>query len=136
MPIRLRQGATITVSSSAQNENKDLGNLVWEVVTDDLGEGGTWKTLVPASSTDLEIKLDNVANVQFLALRTNSKDPTQDPVALDFKKNSAAGEVFQIKPLSKAKEGNFLMTTDGITSLFVTNGGSIDMEVTVVIAGD
>ena len=136
MPIRLRQSATVKVSSCNQTETGDLGNLAWEIVSDGLGEGGTWKTLVPAATTDLEIHLDNIAAVNFLAIQTQTKDPTQAPVALDFKKNAVGGEVFTVQPLSGSKRGYFLTTTDSITSLFVTNGGAVDMEVIIVIAGD
>lgn len=135
MPVRVRYDATIELSSGTQ-EQKDLGNVSWSVVTDGLGEGGTWKTLVPAAVTDLEIRLDNIANVNFLALKTTAKDPTQTPVALDFKKETVNGEVFQVKPLPSTKEGHYLITTDGITALFVTNTGSIDMEVIVTASGD
>ena len=135
MPVRVRYSASIELSSGTQ-EQKDLGNVAWSIVTDGLGEGGTWKTLVPAASTDLEIRLDNIANVNFLALKTSAKDPTQVPVALSFKKETAGGEVFQVKPLPSTKEGHFLMTTDGVTALFVTNTGSVDMEVVVVASGD
>ena len=74
MPVRVRYSATIELSSGIQ-EQKDLGNVAWSVVTDGLGEGGTWKTLVPAASTDLEIRLDNIANVNFLALKTTAIAP-------------------------------------------------------------
>lgn len=135
MPVRFRQGVTIGVSSTSAEE-KDLGNLKWEVVTDDLGEGGSWKTLVEAGEIDLEIALDNLAAAKFLALRTVSKDPTQNPVALTFKKESALGEPFVVQPLAGTKEGHFMISTDAITALFVTNSGVVDMEVTIVTAGD
>jgi hypothetical protein len=136
MAIRLRQSATIKVSSNSQTETGDLGNLSWETLTDGLGEGGTWKTLVPAATTDLEIHLDNIATVSFLALSTTAKDPTQAPVSLDFKKNDIGNEVFVVAPLTGSKQGHFMTTTSGITSLFVTNSGAVDMEVIIVIAGD
>lgn len=110
--------------------------MAWEIVTDGLGEGGAWKTLVPAGATLLELKLDNIADVKFLVLLTSAKDPTQTPVALDFRKNSNGGEIFQVKPLSSVKQGQFLITSEGITSLFVTNAGSVDMEVVIVAGGD
>jgi len=135
MPVRFRQGAQIGVSST-NAEEKDLGNLSWEVVTDALGEGGSWKTLVAAAETDLEIRLDNLAAAKFLALRTVAKDPTQDPVALAFKKDGVGGEVFTVEPLSGTKEGHFMITTSSITALYVTNAGTVDMEVTIVVAGD
>jgi len=135
MPIRIRQSATIGLSSGTQ-EKKDLGNTTWEVVTDGLGEGGTWKTLVPAGSTDLEIRMDNIAAVSFLAIKTSAKDPTQAPASLDFKRETVGGEIFTIEPLPNTKEGHLLMTTNSLTALFVTNSGSVDMEVIVIAAGD
>lgn len=135
MPIRLRHSSTVAVSSTIQ-EHKDLGNFTTEVVTDGLGEGGTWKTLVPAGSTDLELRLDNIAAVAYLSLRTSAKDSTQDPVALDFKKDSALGEPITVEPLPNTKIGVFVLTTNSISSLFVTNAGTVDMEVVVTAAGD
>jgi len=112
MAIRLRQSGSVKVSSCSQTDTADLGSIAWEVVSDGLGEGGTWKTLVPASTADLQIGLDNVSSVSFLALKTQTKDPTQTAVSLDFKKNAVGGEVFTVQPLVGSKQGFFLITTD------------------------
>lgn len=136
MPIRIKQQVSIAVSSNPLKENKDLGNIEWDVKSDGLGEGGTSKTLVPASTTDLEIRLDNIASVSFLAIRTSAKDANQSPVSLDFKKDADTGEPITITPLPSTKEGHFLLTTSSITALYVTNSSAVDMEVIVIACGD
>lgn len=136
MPIRIRQQAAIAISSSPLKENKDLGNIEWDVKSDSLGEGGTSKTLVPAATTDLEIRLDNIASVSFLAIKTSAKDTNQTPASLDFKKESALGETITVTPLPNTKEGHFLLTTSSITALYVTNSSAVDMEVVIIACGD
>jgi hypothetical protein len=135
MAIRIRYSISIAVSSSSA-EDKDLGNAKYEVVTDLPSMGGGWKTLVPANATDIQLRMDNLANVQFLLLRTNVKDPTLDPVSLTFKRNTTGGEAIVIKPLGDAKEGHLAMSTTGLTALYATNSSTTDMEVTLFVAGD
>lgn len=135
MPIRLRQSNTIAISSGLK-ETKDLGNITWEVVTDGLNEGGVWKTVVLAGAVNTPLNIDNISTISFLAIKTTSRDPTRLPVALDFRRNAVDAEIFTIEPLPATKEGHFMITTNSMTALYVTNSGAVDMEVIVVACGD
>ena len=135
MTVRVRYKITVTVSSSSAEE-KDLANPSWEVVCDSLGEGGSWKTVLPAGATDTRLYLGNVASAKLVLVRTNSKDPTQVLEDIVLKKNSTSGEEFIVTPLTDAKEGHFLLSTSGITALYASNAGGADVEVTVCAAGD
>jgi len=105
-------------------------------MTDSLGEGGAFKTLVPAGATDLEVTLRDVADGAMLVVATNSRDPNQDPVELDLKLNSALAPATEIHPLPGTKVGLYMVTTTGITAIYLSNGGTVDMEATIVVAGD
>lgn len=136
MTVRVRYAITLGVSSTTAEE-KDLGNGKFEVVDDQQGEGGAWKTTLPKNTSDFQLKLDNIDDACFLFLRTTSKDPTLDPVTITMKRNVIGGEAVPITPLGLAKEGHLLMSTSGLTALYLTNPSTTtDMEVTVFVAGD
>lgn len=132
--VRYRIGAYV---SSTTAEDKDLANQSWEVVTDVLGEGGSWKTTLQPGDTDVDVHLGNLASAKILIVRTTSKDPTLNPTPLTFKKNNIAGEEIIVQPMGDAKEGHFLLSTDSITALYATNPiGGVIMDIIVVAAGD
>lgn len=135
MPVRIRYKMEIGISSTSA-EDKDLGNGVYEAVTDDFGEGGVRKFTLAASTTDLPLDIGNVATGRFVAIRTNAKDPTQNPVEISVKRNTTGNEDIPVTPMDSTKEGHFLVSTSGLTALFATNAGVVDMELTVFVSGD
>jgi hypothetical protein len=140
MTVRVRYKIQATVSSSSAEE-KDLCNQMWEVVCDGLGEGGSWKTVLLAGAGVLpdppvQLYLGNVASAKLVIVRTNSKDPTQAPNEIVLMRNSPTGEATTVIPLVDAKEAHMLLISDGVTALYAINPGTVDMEVTVVAAGD
>lgn len=136
MTVRLRYKLDIAVSSNA-NEDQDLGHPVSEVVVDSQGEGGVFKTVLPANTPDQEIKLDNIADCKFIALRVKTVSAQETLPTISIKKNGVGGEAIDIAPLSTAKESHFLLTTTGLTSLYATNADpTVSVEITVVMAGD
>jgi hypothetical protein len=135
MSVRIRYRIEASVSSTSAEE-KDLGNVVYEVVNDESGDGGVRKTLLAGGATDVSIKLNQVTTAKFVLIRTNAKDPTDTLGPIDIKKNAIGGEVTTIEPLPGATEAHMLLVTSGITDLFATNSGSIDTEVTVMAVGD
>ena len=69
MTVRVRYSVKVSVSSNSDKEDADLGNLSYEVVDDQLGEGGTRKFNLPASSVDIPIDLGNVADAKMIFVR-------------------------------------------------------------------
>lgn len=134
MAIRVRYSISAAVSSTTAEE-RDLGNLKMEVVTDVETKGGAWKTVLPASTTNLELKIDNLAQIHLLFIRTTSSDPNVAPVSITLKRNSTGAEAIEIKPLGDAKEGHLLLTTNGLTSLYASNSTSTEMILTVLAVG-
>jgi len=133
--VRLTFEVLFSVSST-QADEKDLGNGEYSVRTDAAEEGGSWKTTVAAAASDLEIRLDNIANVIFLFLKLEPKEETDPIPEVTVKINDVANTPFTLKPPSDKKTGMMLLTTDGLTALYVSNGGTEDVKLTVVAAGD
>jgi hypothetical protein len=136
MAVRLRYKIEITCSSTTAEE-KDLGNLKSEVVTDVCNEGGTWKTTLAGGATDIQIPLDSIAAAKFLFIRATSKDPNLAPVQVTIKRNSNSAEAINIVPFSDVKEGHLLLSTSGLTAIYATNSsGTVVMDLTIVAIGD
>lgn len=135
MSVRVRFRMEASVSSTS-NEEKDLGNVCYEDVTDALGEGGSRKNLIVASASDVDITMTEIADASFVLIRTNARTSTDTPGTIEIKKNGIGGEVIDVVPLASTREGFLLLTTTGITALYASNPGTVDMEVTVIAAGD
>jgi len=135
MGVRIRYKISATVSST-DAEEKDLANQSWEVVTDVEGEGGSWKTTVAAAAADEQLYLGNLVTSKIILIRTTATDPTQPPGDMVFKKNSPTGEQLTVRPIGDSKEGHLVISSDGITALYVSNVSTVSMDVTVVSAGD
>jgi len=136
MAVRTRYRVVAGISSDPTNEEKDLGSRDSEVLSDGLGEGGTWKTVLPGATGDTLIQLTQVASAKFIVIRTMSNDPVQPPGSITVKKGSPAGEAWTITPLPRSKEGHMLISTDGIAALYVANPGTVPMSVIVSMSGD
>lgn len=139
MAVRLRFKISIGISSS-DNEELDLSNFKTEVFSDTYGEGGCWKTLVPASSTDLQLTLPNFDEINFIAIRTTSLDPTLLPEEITIKFNGTGNDAIPIAPIGPTedspKEGWLLLSTSGLDSLYATNSSTTAMNVTVFACAD
>jgi len=136
MTVRLRYSVKVSVSSNSDKEDADLGNLSYEVVDDQNGEGGTRKFKLPAGVSDVVIDLGNVADAKMLFVRTNAKDPLDTPVAVELNYPATTNDAIVVKPVGNAKEGHYMLSTDSLTALFATNPGAVDMELTLVVVGD
>jgi len=104
-------------------------------VNDLEGEGGGWKTNLAASATDEQVELPNIADAKFLMVRITPKDPNDEPAQVSLKLNDVGNTPIPIVARA-GKEGHFLLSTTGLTALYATNDGSIDMSLTVFSAGD
>ena len=135
MSVRLRYKIEASVSSTSAEE-RDLGNVSYEVVDDDSGEGGVRKTLLAAGATDVSVMMNEISDARFVLIRTNAHDPTETLGAIDIKKNAIGGEPITIEPLPGATEAHMLLVTSGVTDLFATNSGTVDTEITVMAVGD
>lgn len=135
MAVRTRYKIEVTVSSTP-DEEKDLGHPTWEVWSDTMGEGGIKKVALAPAAPDTLVPLDLIASCKFLAIRTNAVNPNDLPGTVNVKLNSSGGTAIPVSPIPDAKEGHLLLSTSGITALYVANPGTVAMNVTVAAAGD
>ena len=128
MAIRVKFELDLQVSESSLGQ-KELGKTApWAGINDQQDNGGTWRQRIEAGATDVLIDVNGLANARLVAIKTDQE--------ITVKKNDAGGEPWTIRPLgTSALDGVFMITTDGITALYVTNAGSLDAEVTFSIAG-
>lgn len=133
--VRFRVRLELAVSSSAAEEG-DIGKLKFDILSDAMGEGGVSKFIVPAGAVDTPVQLSNVASVKAVAIRTKSLQPNVAAGSISIRRNSLAGEQLPIVALPSSKEGLFVLTGEGTTSLYVSNPGTSPVEVTIALAGD
>jgi hypothetical protein len=128
MSVRISFSLDLSISENSYG-NKELGQLPWKGLNDQQANGGSWKRKLAAGVSNAEIDLNGLSNGRFIAIKS-----TQD---ISIKKNASTGEAWTIKALGVgALDGIFFCTTDGVTKLFLTNAGSKDADVTIVVAGD
>jgi len=128
MAIRTKFEITVQLSEDAQ-EGKELGNASpWRGTSDLQDNGGTFLQRVAAGATDVLVDLNGLSNGTLLAIKSNQE--------ISIKKNSTGGEAWTVKPLGTgALNGVFVITTTGVTSLYVTNAGITNADVTFIFAG-
>lgn len=134
MTVRARYSVAAAMSSTSA-EDRDLGNVKYEVVTDMPDKGGTWKTTLVGSATDVQLYMDNITTVKLIIIKTYPTDPNQVPGDILIRKNSISGEQILIRPLPSGKEGHFLLSTDSVTSIYASNAGTVSMDLTLTVAG-
>jgi len=137
MAARTRYRVAVAISSNPDNEERDLGNTVAEVVNDGMNDGGTWQNVLAPNATDVLVQLTQVSTARFIYVRAFANDPNQNPVAITLKKNGIGGEPWTVEPLTGSKEAQFLTSTNGITALYLSNPSpTVAMRVIIVMAGD
>lgn len=129
MAIRVNFEIRLQLSETTQ-DSQELGKTApWRGVNDQQINGGTFLQRITAGATDVLIDLNGLANATMVAIKSSEE--------ITVKKNSAGGEPWTIKPLGiGALDGVMVITTDGVTSLFVSNPGAVDANVTFAFAGD
>jgi hypothetical protein len=128
MSITVNWNIELSVSETTL-ENKELGQTSpWQGNNSQLDDGGSFRRKIPAGSTDILVPMVGLSNGRLLGIKTSQ--------TIIIKKNSSGGEPWTIRPLGVgALDGIFLVTTDGITSIYVSNAGSLDANVTFVVGG-
>lgn len=135
MTVRVRYKLEIAISST-QSEERDLGNGKYEIVVDSQGEGGCWKITLPPAAVNTPIQLPNVTTAKFIVVRTTPKNPNQTPSEVRLRRETVLGEEIVVKSLTTSKEAYFVLTTDSLTALFASNPGTVEMDLTLFVAGD
>jgi len=128
--------------SSTGNQERDRANLAKEITMATANEGGNWHRIVLASITDLELEMPGISDAKFLAILTKlhvptpAPDPSESPVALQFKLNGVGNTPFLVAPDDDGL-GVFVISTSALASLHVTNpDAAVGMEVTWLAVGD
>jgi len=128
MAVRIRLDIKVTISENP-SESNELGKTTpWVGVNDQQEDGGSWSQTIAASTVDQLVDLNGLVDGTFLAIKTDQ--------IIDIKKNAAGGEPWTIQPLGVgALDGFFIISTTGVTELYVSNAGAIDAKVTFMVAG-
>jgi hypothetical protein len=128
MGVRVTFEVLVQISENTQ-ELKELGKTPpYKGTCDLLDDGGTWRQRIVAGAVNVAVDLNGLVNGRLLAVKTNQ--------TITMKKNASGGEPWTIRPMGTgALDGVFLATTDGITSLYFSNPGSLDAEVTISLCG-
>ena len=135
MTVRIRYSIQASVSSTSAEE-RDLGNVSYEIVNDDPGEGGVRKTRLAAGAADVSVMLNEISTARFVLIKTNTRVATDTLGPVSIKKNNVGGEVTTVEPLPGATSAHLLLATSDITDLFASNPGTVDVEITVMAVGD
>jgi hypothetical protein len=118
--------------SEDANGGRQLGSsdprTGWFGVTDAVDNGGTYSCVILAGATNVPMALNNLANVNLLLIKSDQ--------TIVFTKNSTSGEPTTLQALGAgATDALMAMTTTGITSLYISNNGSINANVVISVAG-
>lgn len=115
--------------SEDQTAGRELGQSPpWQGVTDAIADGGTFRRKILAHATDVLVGINGLSGLNWLAIKSDQ--------TITFKKNSTMGEPTTLEALGVgAMDAILIMTTAGITSLYVSNPGATDAEVTFSMAG-
>lgn len=134
MSVRVRYSIMCAISSTPAEE-RDLGNVNWQIVTDMEMKGGTWKTVVPTGSSAIQLQIDNISTIQLLIVRTVANNQNMAPGDVTLNLNSPTGPAVLIQPLGDAQEGHLVMSTDGLTAVYASNSSGVDMALTIIASG-
>ena len=128
MAVRIRLDIKVTISENPSEANELGRTTPWVGVNDQQENGGSWTQTIAAGVVDLPVDLNGLADGTLIAIKTDQ--------AIDIKKNAASGEAWTVRPLGVgALDGFFIVSTTGVTSLFVSNSGGKDAIVTFMVAG-
>lgn len=132
MRLRFRQAVMCSTTSA---EERDLGNRELDIIVDTLSEGGVMRFKLVAGVLNQNLQHPQVATAAYLFVCTAPVDPNATPGTINLRRNSPSGEEWPVAPVD-GKEGCFQMSTSGLTALYASNPGTVDMFVTVGMAGD
>jgi hypothetical protein len=137
MAMRFRYKLFLGVSGSSAEE-QDFGKPTVEQFSDSFNEGGSWRVKLSAGAVNQQIFLLNIATAKFLAIRTTPTDINQDPISIRIRRNTTVAEEIEIAPFpgTTNKEGLFVLTTNGLTALYASNPGAIDVDLWLYAGGD
>ena len=128
MAVRIRHDIKITISENPSEINELGKTTPWVGTNDQQENGGSWTQNIAASVVDQLVDLNGLADATLLAIKSDE--------TISIKKNSAGGEPWTIQALGVSSlDGFFVISTTGVTSLYVSNAGAKDATVTFMVAG-
>jgi hypothetical protein len=128
MAVRIRHDIKVTISENPSEVNELGKTTPWVGVNDQQENGGSWTQNIAASTVDQLVDMNGLADATFLAIKTNE--------TITIKKNGAGGEAWTIQALGVGSlDGFFVVSTTGVTSIYVSNAGAKDATVTFMVAG-
>ncbi len=128
MAVRIRLDIKVTISENPGEANELGRTTPWVGVNDQQENGGSWTQTIDAGTVDQLVDLNGLADGTFIAIKASE--------TITVKKNAAGGEPWTVQALGVgALDGFFIVSTTGVTSLYVSNSGSKDAIVTFMVAG-
>lgn len=128
MGIRIKFVLDVSLSENSAG-GKDLGSTPsWTGTNDNMDDGGTFRRRFAGSSTDVLVDLNGLSTGRFIAIKTTQ--------TITIKKNATSGEAWTIQALGTgATDGIMIITTNGVTALYISVPGTTAAEVTFSLAG-
>lgn len=137
MGIRIKNRIETKLFKDSYEQN-NFGYDIIEITSDSFTEGSSTLCKVPAGATDIQVTFPFLADIRVLNIFTKAIDSTQTPATIGVKFNLNTNDQIAIIPVvsTLSKTGFLSLTTSGISTLFISNLGSIDMYVMFIVAGD
>jgi len=128
MSIRVNFNIDLSLSETTL-ENKELGMTPpWQGTNDQLDDGGTFRRKIVAGATDVAVPLLGLSNGRLLAIKSNQQ--------VSIRRDTVSDVPWIIRPLGVgAQDGVFVITTDALSTIYISNAGSLDAEVTFSVGG-
>jgi len=134
--MTVRASLSLCISaSSGPVENKDLGFIERSDKFTNYSESSKNVDTVLAGAVNQLIALGGLTTCEILALVIYPVDQNQTPSTLNIRRNLITAEEIAIKPIGPRKQGFLVLTTTGLTSLFVSNPGTTAMRVEFLSIG-
>jgi hypothetical protein len=121
--------------SSTSAENRDLGHLERSDKFSTFEEGGSIMDLIPAGAVDVPLSLGGLSSCAVLVLITSPKDQNLAGSTLQLKRNLIGAEATPITPIGNRKQGYYVLSTESLTAVFLSNPGTTDMRVQYAVLG-
>lgn len=134
MPVSATLSLCASLSSTSA-ETKDLGHIERSDKVATYEEGGTFVDLLPAGAVNVPLSLGGLASCAVLILVTSPQDQNQAGSVVEVRRNLITAEPTPIQPIGQRKQGYYMVSTSGLTAVYLSNPGTTNMRVQYAVLG-